>query len=114
MKYVMLVATIFLCMTGCSTNNPNDGNPKVWDYREGYVIAKEYHKYLVVRNTNSAEIKNKTVSQLLKEAQPDAIWITVHTDNDSIHIGDKVSISIDGGIDQSYPAQASAKDFKKL
>ena len=83
------------------------GSNDAWNYKEGFVIAKEGQKILMVRY----DLGGKTVGQILKESQP-AIWISVKDKSqyDSIVLGDKVSVKYEDIviIDQSYPAQTSS------
>ena len=83
------------------------GSNDAWNYKEGFVIAKEGQKVLMVRY----DLGGKTVGQILKESQP-AISIAVKDKSqyDSIVLGDKVSVKYEDMviIDQSYPAQTSS------
>lgn len=61
-------------MIGCSSkNNSDDGH---WNQKEGYVVAKEISKVLVVRD-EVANIDTTPLSEILKVAKPNAIWLSV-------------------------------------
>lgn len=102
----LVVASLFLIIVACSGNEST--NPEKWDRSNGYVIAKEEQKILIVRHI--PEKGNISVSELLEHNKPDAIWITVKNSEvyDTIMIGDTVELRIEGVIKKSYPAQADA------
>jgi len=103
---LLVVPWLFLFIVGCSGNEST--NPEKWDRSNGYVIAKEDQKILIVRHV--PETDNISVSELLEQNNPDAIWIKLKNpeEYDTIVIGDHVELSIDGVIKKSYPAQANA------
>ncbi|KRE35219.1 DUF3221 domain-containing protein [Paenibacillus sp. Soil522] len=90
----------------------NGGSNNGWNYKEGFVIAKEGQKILMVRYLKAQDLGEKTIGQILKESQPNAIWIAVKDklQYDSIVLGDKVSVKYEDMsiIEQSYPAQTSS------
>ncbi|MDR9852993.1 DUF3221 domain-containing protein [Paenibacillus sp. VCA1] len=79
-----------------------------WNVKEGFVVEKKPGKILVVRD--KVQNPNMTLAQILEDAQPNAIWLSVsQADYDAVEKGDQVSIAIpDGLILESYPAQAAA------
>lgn len=103
---LLVLPCLFLFIIGCTGNEST--NPEKWDRTNGYVIGKEEQKILVVRQI--PETGNISVSQILEQNKPDAIWVTVKNSEvyDAIVIGDKVELSIEGSIKNSYPAQATA------
>ncbi|MFI2856221.1 DUF3221 domain-containing protein [Paenibacillus sp. JSM ZJ436] len=105
---LLVLPCLFLFIVSCSGNESI--NPEKWDRSSGYVIAKEDQKILVVRHKPELETGNMSVSELLKQNQPDAIWITLKNPEvyDTIAIGDNVELGIEGVIKNSYPAQANA------
>ncbi|WP_435921121.1 DUF3221 domain-containing protein [Paenibacillus sp. DYY-L-2] len=99
--------------TGCSSSleSSKDGP---WDYREGYVVAKENGRVLVVRDQVSDF--SAPLNDILESAAPNAMWISVSkADLNEVAVGDHVDIHFPNGvaIDQSYPAQTSAEISKK-
>ncbi|MEW4430240.1 MULTISPECIES: DUF3221 domain-containing protein [Paenibacillus] len=103
---LVVVPCLFLLIVGCSGNEST--TPEKWDRSNGYVIAKEDHKMLIVRHI--PETGNISVSQILEQNKPDATWITVKNLDvyDTIAIGDNVELSLEGSIKKSYPSQATA------
>ncbi|MFC5446825.1 DUF3221 domain-containing protein [Paenibacillus aestuarii] len=101
MKGIFAVLVFMLSLCGCTQQKKES-----WNYGEGYVVAKENDKVLVVRN-KVANI-NAPLSEILAN-ESDAIWLTVTKDNSkAVNIGDKVTMAItDGIIEQSYPGQAA-------
>lgn len=124
--FVLAIAFLFV-LTGCSSNSASDVNrvdgtdavnnsseySESWNYKEGFVIAKQDGEVLVVRNEVS-DIK-APLNELLQEAKPDAIWLSVDDASyEAVTVGDQVSIYIPNGmVDQSYPAQATAELYLK-
>jgi hypothetical protein len=93
-KFISCLVMFAIIICGCSNNSKEIGEP-VNKY-VGYVVQKEDGRILV---THYDEDLN------------DAIWIRTKR---KIELGHQVSIEIDGGINTSYPAQASAKDIDIL
>ncbi|MCM3628479.1 YobA family protein [Paenibacillus glycanilyticus] len=97
------------------TNKPVGYSKTVnpWNYEEGYVVAKEDSRVLIVRDKVDFEL---SLSKILKSAQPDAIWFTVEKANyDAVAIGDHVKATVAGGmINLSYPAQGKADGINKI
>ncbi|MFE5321852.1 DUF3221 domain-containing protein [Paenibacillus sp. NPDC056579] len=74
-------------------------------------MSKENGRVLIVRERVN-NIEKTPLNKILKEAQPNAIWLTVNNaDYDKVNIGDKVKTSIDGVIFKSYPAKAKANSL---
>lgn len=118
-KLSLLGIAAVLLLGGCALTMPKSseqplaksqdiGSNDPWNYNEGFVIAKEDQKILMVRY----DLGEKTVGQILKESQPNAIWIEVKDKSqyDSIVLGDKVSVKYEdiAIINTSYPAQTSS------
>lgn len=103
---LLAVPCLLLFLIGCSGNEPT--NTEKWDRSNGFVIRKEDQKILVVRH--EPDTSYTSVSQILEQNKPDAIWITVKNSEmyDTIVIGDNVELSITGSIKKSYPSQADA------
>lgn len=109
--FVLLLLVLILA-TGCSSNNNSESNEH-WNYKEGFVVAKDDGRVLVVRDR--VENIEAPINEILEGAQPNAIWLSVDKKGfDAVSVGDEVRINIpNGAIDQSYPAQASADVIKK-
>ncbi|WP_161601624.1 DUF3221 domain-containing protein [Paenibacillus luteus] len=110
--FILFVIIIF--GAGCSANNKGEAGGQ-WNYQEGYVVAKdEANRQLLVVREKVDNLKNKKIEQILKESDPDAVWLKVtRKQYGSVEEGDHVKVSIQGGIDQSYPAQAAADSVEK-
>ncbi|MED5018665.1 DUF3221 domain-containing protein [Paenibacillus chibensis] len=111
-KTIIFVIVILALAAGCSSSNKPVASNERWDYKEGFVVAKENGRVLVVRD----RVTNETpLSKILEEAQPNAIWLSVgQAQYDHVSAGDQISIDIpNGAVDESYPAQASADISKK-
>lgn len=107
-KMVVLLVVLLLTIVGCSSSNSK------WDYKEGFVIAKENNSVLVVRN--KVPNFNAQLSEILENVKPNAIWLSVgQADYNTIVVGDHINFNITNGVvDHSYPAQAQADSIKKI
>ncbi|WP_110067942.1 YobA family protein [Cytobacillus oceanisediminis] len=80
---------------------------------EGYILKVEENRILVAEDITSEEykvIKEKSISDLNREGIS-LIYLSSDEIN-SLNIGNKVEVLIDGGINESYPAQAKAKKIE--
>lgn len=110
MSVFLMVFIVTGVVTGCYFESRYNKD-EIWDYKEGYVFAKENGRILVLREY----IKNeKPLNELLPEVKPNAILLSVdEVDYNEVSIGDHINIMITHGIDQSYPAMAKA-DVSKI
>lgn len=95
-KFIPCLVMFAIIICGCSNNSKEKDEP-VNKY-VGYVVQKEEGRILVTRYDEKSDMN-------------DAIWIRTKR---KIELGQQVSIEIEGGIETSYPAQASAKDIDIL
>lgn len=72
---IIMLSIALVMVTGCSMNN-KVGSVESWDYTEGYVISKENGRVLIVRERVN-NIEKTPLNKILKEAQPNAIWLSV-------------------------------------
>lgn len=109
-KYLVFSLVILILIAGFLTFF-NFFSDEHWNYKAGFVVAKENNKLLIVREKPT--VNEVSINEILENAQPDAIWLTVdESDYKIVSVGDKVKMKIpSGAIDQSYPAQA-AGDIK--
>ncbi|WP_424767077.1 DUF3221 domain-containing protein [Paenibacillus sp. sgz302251] len=117
MRNIFAMVIMLILLSGCSANNANGGQSnEIWDYKEGYVMAKESPKILVVQNSDMTEFEEKSIDEILNAVDPNAIWITAEneSDLDAIEVGDKVSLDIEGEVEQSAPAETTAKQITKI
>ncbi|WP_139992139.1 DUF3221 domain-containing protein [Paenibacillus paridis] len=115
MKRLSFILFVILILgAGCSANHESESGG-VWNYQEGYVAVKdEANSQLLVVREKVANLENKKIEQILEEAEPDAVWLKVTKKQyGSVNEGDHVKVSIQGGIDQSYPAQAAVDSIEK-
>jgi len=109
-----IIMWLFVLLTlAAGPPSPNQAADDRWDVKEGYVVAKENGRILVVRD--HVPDFHAPLNEILEDAIPNAIWLSVNqADFDAAEIGDKIGISIpNGAINQSYPAQAAA-DVEKM
>ncbi|HBU82389.1 MULTISPECIES: hypothetical protein [Paenibacillus] len=83
-----------------------------WNYKEGFDVAKENDRILVVRGRADIE---SPLSEILNDEMPNAIWLTVKKSYyDATTVGDRISISIGirdtGIIDMSFPVQGKIRN----
>ncbi|MHA7966796.1 DUF3221 domain-containing protein [Paenibacillus sp. CAU 1782] len=111
-KIIVLLVFALVLATGCSSVNKDEVDGP-WNYKKGFVVSKEDGRVLVVRD--KVDEIDAPLNEILEEAQPDAIWLSVNNkDFNAVSVGDKVNITIPNGmVDQSYPAQASAELSKE-
>ncbi|GIP26317.1 hypothetical protein J23TS9_14470 [Paenibacillus sp. J23TS9] len=111
-KMFVLFVFVLVLATGCSSDNTSESDGR-WNHKEGFVVAKENGRVLVVRDR--VDNIEAPLNEILEDASPNAIWLSVDKKGfDVVSVGDQVSINIhNGAIDQSYPAQASADVIKK-
>ncbi|MCA0756856.1 YobA family protein [Paenibacillus sp. N4] len=117
MKKWFVFVVMAVILAGCSGNGGKDEAANGgWDYKEGYVIAKDAPRILVVRSGDLTELEGKTPEEFLNVAQPEAMWVSAEKEEDlaAIEVGDKVSIELEGAVAESYPAQATAKKISKI
>lgn len=63
-----------------------------WNYKEGFDVAKENDRILVVRGRAVIE---SPLSEILNDEMPNAIWLDVKKSYyDATTVGDRISISI--------------------
>jgi hypothetical protein len=83
--------------------------------KEGYILKVEEGNILVAENITLEkyeEIKDKTDTELHEEGLS-LIYVS-YDDTSSLQVGNKVEIWIEGGIRESYPAQADASEIKVI
>lgn len=125
-KLTVLLILLTHILSGCSlsegpSNAENDaastneqpGNPSNETIITGYIIDKDEERLLVIEGLDKSEfdINKQSVEEILKIAQPNATWITFK-DNEKFSIGEKVKVTVRGGVNTSFPAQAAAKQIE--
>ncbi|WP_160036833.1 YobA family protein [Paenibacillus sp. An7] len=128
-KFVVTFLLVPLLLSGCSLNeessseyrpdstNEEATNPTNATIITGYIIDKEKERLLVVEGLDESEfdITQQTVEEILTIADPNATWVSIG-DNEykDFSIGEQVKITVDGGVNTSFPAQASAEKIEKV
>lgn len=103
----MLLSSTLL-LTGCK-EEPTVS--KVDDFKiEGYILEVEDGRILVAEGITAEQyekVKDKTVDQLSNERL--SLYYFNYENTSKLRKGFQVTVWIDGGIDQSSPAKATAK-----
>ncbi|MEJ8303317.1 YobA family protein [Saccharibacillus sacchari] len=107
------------CTNKSQTNNDSaDDTPSDVMLIEGYIISIKNSKILVVENLSKeeADTSRYTENQILEKADPNATWISVDTplNTEDYNVGDRIKVTIRGGVNTSFPAQAAAKEIDIL
>lgn len=126
-KLIVTFLLVSLILSGCSLNEGSNSEGSTGSTNEeatnptndttitGYIIEKEKERLLIVEGLDESEfnITQQTVDEILKIADPNAIWISIGDikDND-FNVGEQVKVTVDGGVNTSFPAQASAKKIE--
>ena len=100
---VMMVLAI--CLAGCA---------KAEETREGFVLEVKEGTVLVAQNVTMErynELKDVSSEALIDQGGLDLIWLTYEKAAD-FKKGDQVEFWLDGGVRESYPAQADAKKIE--
>ncbi len=105
MKNINLLLNIFLVLVlaGCSTIDKEhpDG--------EGYVFEISKDRVLILNNVDPKEI-GREWNEIFDSYQGEAIWLS--TKGSKLKVGQYVRYWIDGGVDDSFPSQASSKKIE--
>lgn len=104
----LLLLSFAILMAGCSEQKQEQ--VETGEKTEGYILKIEGNRILVAEGVSSDEykkIKDKTIEELTKEN----IRLIYLSYDKTINFkkGNKIEVWIEGGIDQSNPAQAKAK-----
>lgn len=107
-KFFFLFSIVLLVnLVGCA---------KAPDPGEGFILEVNDHSILVVQNVSQEkynEIKDVTNEALIDQGGLDLIWLE-YEKADEFEKGDHVEFWTDGGVRESYPAQADAKKLRLL
>ncbi|GIP44620.1 hypothetical protein J45TS6_30790 [Paenibacillus sp. J45TS6] len=126
-KLVVTFLLVPLILSGCSLNEESSSegrpdstneeaiNPTNNTIITGYIIDKEKERLLVVEGLDESEfnITQQTVDEILKIADPNATWVSIGDNKyNDFNVGEQVKVTVDGGVNTSFPAQASAKKIE--
>lgn len=117
LKYFLLL--ILIVLVGCNDVKVNDVsnsagdadsmNHSGWDIN-GYIVdTKENSKKLIVWGVEKDEIEKSNVEEIIKKADPNAMWISTKdlSNSTSLKKGDKVFVWVDQ-VDSSFPSSGKA------
>lgn len=99
MKRVLLLVLLWSLLSGCSNNRAGYEG-------EGYILEIAEDRILIVEQ----QYLNKTWTEIMDDYVGEAIWLRTKTKD--LKPGQRIYYRIKGGIDESYPSQADAKEIK--
>jgi len=105
MKRISVLALMIMLLAGCNSKEESAMN-RTPNQGEGYILEVIEYRILVVEK----KYMNKTWKDIMNEYVGEAIWLRTNTRN--LKPGQKIQYKIKGGIDDSYPSQAEAKEIK--
>ncbi len=84
---------------------------------QGYILKVENDRVLLAENISIEEykeIKDLSIEDLSSLEAPLRLIYLSYRKADEFNKGDKVSVTISGGVDTSFPGQAKASKIKKV
>ncbi|WP_391205016.1 YobA family protein [Psychrobacillus sp. L4] len=92
-------------------NNPTQPQPT--GYRTGVIVEMKDNSILVVSNLSEEEARNLSVEEAMDTGK-DATWFSLTMDQrNQLKLYDEVKVGYEG-LNESFPAQGSAKTVEKL
>lgn len=110
-KITILILVLFTLVSGCSNSKQNKVN-SVEPNIQGYVIDISTNRLLVVWDIEYEQIESKSIDEILRLAQPNAMYLTYKNAKDFAK-GDLVDIWTTGEYNTSYPGQGTATKIIK-
>ncbi|GBF77415.1 DUF3221 domain-containing protein [Paenibacillus sp. 598K] len=107
MKQAIIGLLLVWLIAGCSVAAPSEPDPEPEEPFfgiKGTVVSEEGERVLIVSDTVRLGAAG--------DGQYDAAWFSGV--KGEVEIGERVEMGYDGGVDQSYPAQAKGKLLRKL
>lgn len=98
---------MMILLAGCGSEEWSSNNRST-NGGEGFILEVTEKRILVVEK----KYMNKTWKDIMDEYVGEAIWLSTNTRN--MKPGQKIHYKVKGGIDESYPSQAEAKEIKIL
>lgn len=118
-KYFLFLMLLII-LVGCNQGKVNETSDNVgnvesmqntgWDIN-GYIVdIKDKSQKLIVWGIDEDEIAVSDVENILKKADPNAMWVSTKDlpNSNSLNIGDKVFVWIGENVDASYPSYGEA------
>lgn len=96
---------MMMLFAGCSPKEGTEIN-RTLNEGGGFILEVTEDRILVIEK----KYMNKTWKDIMEEYVGEAIWLRTNTRN--LKPGQKIHYKIKGGIDESYPSQAEAKEIK--
>ncbi|WP_410769400.1 YobA family protein [Fontibacillus sp. BL9] len=105
-KIMQMLLVLLLIGAGCSplADQKPDGEGIVFEVSEGRV--------LILDNVDPEDIGKKSWNEIFETYQGSAIWLG--TKNPDLQVGQQVRYWVEGGINDSFPSQASAKKIELI
>lgn len=103
--FTTVIVMLAMILAGCA---------KSQDAKEGFVLEVKAGSVLVVQNISEErynDIKGISSDALIDQGGLDLIWLEYDKAN-QFDKGDHVTYSTEGGVRESYPAQADAKKIE--
>lgn len=104
MKRILFLVLLLTIFSGCKISDQT--NNQAGYEGEGYILEVSEDRILIVEQKYS----NKTWEEIMNDYVGEAIWLRTKTKD--LKPGQRIYYRIEGGIDDSYPSQADAKEIK--
>ncbi|GIO36388.1 hypothetical protein J41TS12_12490 [Paenibacillus antibioticophila] len=104
MKRILLLVLLLTIFSGCKISNQT--NNQAGYEGEGYILEVAEDRILIVEQ----KYPDKTWEEIMNDYVGEAIWLRTKTKD--LKPGQRIYYRIKGGIDESYPSQADAKEIK--
>lgn len=106
MKRILLLVLLLTIFSGCKISDQTINQA---EYKgEGYILEVAEDRILIVEQ----KYLNKTWEEIMHDYVGEAIWLRTKTKD--LKPGQRIHYRIKGGIDDSYPSQADAKEIKVI
>lgn len=106
----MMLFILVLVIAGCGITGEKSET-------QGYILKVENDRVLLAENISIEEykeIKDLTIEDLSSLEAPLSLIYLSYSKADEFNKGDKVSVTISGGVETSFPGQAKASKIKKV
>ncbi|WP_419875212.1 YobA family protein [Candidatus Pristimantibacillus sp. PTI5] len=105
MRYlkILLIVVMTIALWGCEEKLVSEPSG------QGYVFEVSEDRVLILDNVKKSDF-GKCWNDIFEDYTGNAIWLK--TSSSKYKIGQKVRYWVEGGVDESFPAQASAKEIE--
>lgn len=107
--------TCIVWIAGCSGGSDGKVDTNTALRTEGYILKVEQKSVLVAENISVdryERIKDKTLQELQEHSVP--LIRLRYSDTNNLSKGNRIEIWISGGIEESYPMQATAEKIELI